>query len=102
MQKAVDELTKCRITLKWTYVMAHFLAKGNNKQLFEDIQTDLERAVEQLSQLIDEPIEVSTIKELRQKVMDKTIYVKKRHEILSEDVATGLIEGKWEWNVPVE
>lgn len=38
MKKAVEELDKCRQTLKWTYAMAYYLAKGNEKELFEDNQ----------------------------------------------------------------
>lgn len=38
MQEAVDELTKCRQTLKWSYAMAYFMAKGNEKAIFEDLQ----------------------------------------------------------------
>jgi ariadne-1 len=38
MKKAVEELDKCRTTLKWTYAMAYYLAKGNQKDLFEDNQ----------------------------------------------------------------
>ena len=38
MKKAVDEVEKCRMTLKWTYAMAYYLAKGNEKELFEDNQ----------------------------------------------------------------
>ena len=38
MRDAVNELTSCRLTLKWTYAMAYFLASGNQKQIFEDIQ----------------------------------------------------------------
>lgn len=37
-KKAVDEVFKCRMTLKWTYAMAYYLAKGNEKELFEDNQ----------------------------------------------------------------
>ena len=37
-RKAVDEVFKCRMTLKWTYAMAYYLAKGNEKELFEDNQ----------------------------------------------------------------
>lgn len=37
-KKAVDEVFKCRMTLKWTYAMAYYLAKGNHKLLFEDNQ----------------------------------------------------------------
>ena len=38
MKKAVEEVDKCRMTLKWTYAMAYYLAKGNEKDLFEDNQ----------------------------------------------------------------
>lgn len=27
-KKAVDEVIKCRMTLKWTYAMAYYLEKG--------------------------------------------------------------------------
>lgn len=37
-RKAVDEIIKCRMTLKWTYAMAYYLEKGNMKQIFEDNQ----------------------------------------------------------------
>lgn len=38
MKKAVEEVEKCRMTLKWTYAMAYYLCKGNEKELFEDNQ----------------------------------------------------------------
>jgi ariadne-1 len=38
MKKAVDEVEQCRMTLKWTYAMAYYLDKGNEKELFEDNQ----------------------------------------------------------------
>lgn len=38
MKKAVDVVFKCRMTLKWTYAMAYYLAQGNEKELFEDNQ----------------------------------------------------------------
>ena len=38
MKKAVDEVFKCRMTLKWTYAMGYYLQKGNEKELFEDNQ----------------------------------------------------------------
>lgn len=37
-RKAVDEVERCRTTLKWTYAMAFYLDKGNEKELFEDNQ----------------------------------------------------------------
>ena len=37
-RKAADELFRCRMTLKWTYAMAYYLHKGNEKEIFEDNQ----------------------------------------------------------------
>ncbi|THH10672.1 hypothetical protein EW145_g1168 [Phellinidium pouzarii] len=101
-KKAVDEVFKCRMTLKWTYAMAYYLAKGNAKELFEDNQRDLEKAVEDLSELLETPIEADNIPILRQKMTDKTVYVHKRNEIMLEDTAEGFLEGRWKWNVNVE
>jgi ariadne-1 len=95
MKKAVDEVGKCRMTLKWTYAMAYYLEGGNEKELFEDNQRcvkiprvwsggwwsrlagyrDLEKAVEDLSELLESPIEAEAIPALRQKVTDKTVSV---------------------------
>ena len=35
--------------------------------------SDLEKAVEQLSQMLDEPIEEDSVMDLRRKVLDKTV-----------------------------
>ncbi|KAF9483117.1 hypothetical protein BDN70DRAFT_874165 [Pholiota conissans] len=102
MKKAVEEVDKCRMTLKWTYAMAYYLAKGNEKDLFEDNQRDLEKAVEDLSELLESPIEAENIPTLRQQVTNKTVYVQKRNEIVLEDTAVGFLEGRWKWNVSVE
>ncbi|KIK93554.1 hypothetical protein PAXRUDRAFT_828848 [Paxillus rubicundulus Ve08.2h10] len=75
MKKAVDEVEKCRMTLKWTYAMSYYLEKSNHKELFEDNQRDLEKAVEDLSELLESPIEMEAISTLRQKVTDKTVRV---------------------------
>lgn len=95
MKKAVEEVDKCRMTLKWTYAMAYYLAKGNEKDLFEDNQRyvflciyftlffwrvlfmglcrDLEKAVEDLSELLESHIEAENIPTLRQQVTNKTV-----------------------------
>ena len=46
MKKAVDEVFKCRMTLKWTYAMAYYLKSGNEKELFEDNQRYVWRATQ--------------------------------------------------------
>ncbi|EAU90928.1 RING-5 domain-containing protein [Coprinopsis cinerea okayama7 len=102
MKKAVEEVEKCRMTLKWTYAMAYYLAKGNEKELFEDNQRDLEKAVEDLSELLESPLEPENIPTLRQQVTNKTVYVQKRNEIVLEDTANGFLEGRWKWNAKVE
>lgn len=82
---------------------------------------DLEKAVEDLSELLESPIDPETISTLRQKVTDKTVryfstfgtitysflfalqvYVAKRNEILLEDTSNGFAEGRWKWNIAVE
>jgi len=101
MQNAVDVLTSCRVTLKWSYAMAFYLTQGNTKEIFEDLQANLEKAVEDLSQMLEEPIEEETVKSLRQRMTDKTVYVQKRHEVLLDDTAGGLLDGRWEWKEPL-
>ncbi|KAH8832357.1 RING-5 domain-containing protein [Flagelloscypha sp. PMI_526] len=102
MKKAFGEVDKCRGTLKWTYAMAYYLEKGNEKELFEDNQRDLERAVEELSELIEKPIDPETIATLKQQVTDKSVYVSKRNEIMLDDTLNGFLERRWKWNVTVD
>lgn len=81
---------------------------------------DLEKAVEDLSELLESPIEAEGIPTLRQQVTNKTVrwrlhlslsamilicvqvYVQKRNEIVLEDTANGFVEGRWKWNITVE
>ncbi len=88
-RKAVDEVSRCRMTLKWTYAMAFYLDKDNQKDIFEANQwyvgapaakfiliispSDLEQAVEDLSELLEQQIEPENIATLRQKMTDKTV-----------------------------
>jgi ariadne-1 len=58
--------------------------------------------VEDLSELLESPVEAETIPTLRQKVTDKTVYVQKRNEIVLDDTASGFLEGRWKWNVEVD
>ena len=74
--------------------------------------------MEDLSQLLDEPVDSDSVKSLRQRMLDKTVrlsigvifsglthcqvYVRGRHELLLKDTADGLAEGRWEWIEPLE
>lgn len=59
-------------------------------------------ATEQLSELLEKPLEPQKIAELRQAVLDKTVYVKLRREILLEDTAKGLQDGRWKFFVELK
>ncbi|CAG8499093.1 10955_t:CDS:2 [Acaulospora colombiana] len=102
LKKAVDILVQCRMTLKWTYAFAFYLARNNQTEIFEDNQRDLEMAVELLSELLEKPIEAEKIAELKQQVLDKTVYVASRREVVLEDTAKGLLEGRWEFQVDIK
>lgn len=81
--------------------------------------SDLEKAVEALSQMLQEDITPETVHSLRQRMIDKTVcfslttlrsnrliilqtYVRKRREIVLEDSALGLQDGRWKWTISVE
>ncbi|KAI9593066.1 hypothetical protein BDF19DRAFT_387664 [Syncephalis fuscata] len=101
LRTAVDKLVECRMTLKWTYAFAYYLERNNQTTLFEDNQRDLEMAVESLSELLEQPIEPLAIKELKQKVLNKSSYVAKRRETLLEDTARGLSEDRWKYQTDI-
>lgn len=59
-------------------------------------------ATEQLSELLEKPLERDKIAQLRQAVLDKSVYVKQRREILLEDTAKGLLDGRWNFFVDLK
>jgi ariadne-1 len=99
LKKAVQVLLQSRMTLKWTYCFAYYLQRDNATALFEDNQRDLEMAVETLSELLEKPVELEKVAETKQWVLDKTVYVASRREVLLTDTCRGLLEGRWKFNV---
>lgn len=59
-------------------------------------------ATEHLSELLDKPLEPESIAQLRQNVLDKTVYVKQRRDVLLEDTLKGLQDGRWTFFVDIE
>jgi ariadne-2 len=51
--EAVDTLTRARYTLQYTYPFAYYLSNNEQKFLFENIQAELEREVENLSHSLE-------------------------------------------------
>ncbi|KAL9541663.1 hypothetical protein MBANPS3_008996 [Mucor bainieri] len=97
LKRAVDMIVQSRNTLKWSYVMAYYMDKNNQKTIFEDNQRDLEVATEHLSELLETPIQSENVADLRQRVLDKSVYVGQRQSTLIKDTAKGLYEGRWEF-----
>lgn len=57
--RALEVVLECRQVLQWTYPFAYYLAKNptdNWVEIFGDNQRDLEVAVEQLNELIEQPL----------------------------------------------
>ncbi|SCV67795.1 BQ2448_5406 [Microbotryum intermedium] len=102
LAKAVQELTRARTILKWTYAMTFYLARNNQTQMFEDNQNDLEQAVESLAELVERPLEEDKIAQLRQQTTDRTVYVAKRCKVLLEDTLRGYDEERWVWADPIK
>ena len=64
-------------------------------------RSDLEQAVESLSELLEAPLEEDKIAEIRAKTTDKTVYVARRCQILLEDTLRGYDEERWVWADPI-
>ncbi|KAJ2348858.1 hypothetical protein GGH91_001145, partial [Coemansia sp. RSA 2671] len=95
LKNAVDVLTDCRAALKWTYVLGYYMVSDNQKVLFENNQSDLEMATEQLTELVEDPGDSSGIEDIKRKVLDMSHYVKSRLDILVTDTYQGLQENRW-------
>lgn len=97
LKKAAEILFECRTTLKWTYAFAYYLQRNNHTHIFEDNQRDLEMAVEHLSGLIESQFTPENIPQLKQQIIDKSVYVESRKQILLKDTAKGLLEDRWKY-----
>ena len=116
LKKSAEILLDARQILKWTYAFAYYLHRDNVTAIFEDNQRDLEMKVEELSGLMEQPLDLASntdgkdgaagaqtvqdkVAEFRQKVLDVGGYVVKRREVLLTDTAKGYEEGRWKYNV---
>ncbi|KAI8611769.1 hypothetical protein BC830DRAFT_1068454 [Chytriomyces sp. MP71] len=101
MKSAKETLLEARNTLKWTYCFAYYLTRNNSTLLFEDNQRDLEMAVEQLSGLLESQFEPGKLTTLKQQVIDKSVYVAGRRDVLLTATSKDLLEGKMVWDTDV-
>ncbi|ORY40976.1 hypothetical protein BCR33DRAFT_719081 [Rhizoclosmatium globosum] len=99
LSTAKEILLASRNTLKWTYCFAYYLTRDNTTELFENNQRDLEMAVEQLSELLEGQFEVEKMGEVKQKILDKSVYVSGRREVLLTATAADLADGRFTWSL---
>lgn len=85
-------LQQCRQTLKWSYAFAYYLQRNNQTEIFEDIQKDLELAVENLSEMFEKPTD--QLAALKVEMMDKISYCTKRRTIVLTTTADELRIGE--------
>ena len=55
LMEAAERLLECRKVLKGSYVKAFYMTDGTVKNLFEMLQSDLERATEKLAEILQQP-----------------------------------------------
>lgn len=70
MREAIKVLHVSRRTLTYTFVFAYFLKKNNQVEIFEENQSDVERAVERLSGYLEQEITTENAVELKTKIQD--------------------------------
>ncbi|CAL2028215.1 unnamed protein product [Caenorhabditis brenneri] len=95
LQKAIDILSTCRRTLMYTYIFAFYLQEGNNRELFESNQKDLEMTTETLTGFLENELEDQDVTTLMTDVQDKCRYLQQRRQILLEYCIEGLDNNTW-------
>ena len=84
----------------FTYIFGYYASRSNEKEIFEDNQTDLENATERLSAYLegDENLSEETKLDFRQKVLDCAKYCDQRRRVLLEHVSDGDEQGTWKYS----
>jgi ariadne-1 len=89
LEQGTEVLIACRLVLQHTYVLAYYLPDGPEKSLFEHLQEMLEGSTEELSELLEQPIESMD----RKQVVNYTRVTAKFLSQLLEGVDEGLTTG---------
>ena len=64
-------------------------------EIFEGNQNDLHSATEKLSELLEREINNDNLMELKQKIMDQSIYCDARRQVLLNHVWEGVEKDSW-------
>lgn len=97
LKKAVDVLCSCRQTLMYTYAFAFYLRKSNQSVIFENNQSDLENATEDLSRYLERDITNEVLVDIKLKVHNKYRYCESRRQVLLKHVQEGSDGDMWDY-----
>ena len=97
IKDAVEVLSKCRQTLMFTYIFTYYLENDTHATIFELNQTDLELAVEDLSECLQWKINVGTVLDMKLAVQGKYRYCESRRKTLVDHVKEGDEENIWKY-----
>uniref|UniRef100_A0A7S2XA88 RBR-type E3 ubiquitin transferase n=1 Tax=Lotharella oceanica TaxID=641309 RepID=A0A7S2XA88_9EUKA len=86
LRKSTMQVLECRRVLKYTYVYGYYCTDAKERELFEFLQEDLEKATEKLSELSEQPLG----KMKRQEVVDFTMFTEKFLRNLLSGLEDGL------------
>ncbi len=89
MEQAVDVLCSCRQTLMYTYVFAFYNQNTQQFMIFEDNQRDLQKAVEMLSEYLEQEIGREEDHNIQAKVLHLSDYCQNRREVLIDHILEG-------------
>jgi ariadne-1 len=98
IEKAFDVLLNCRQTLTYTYPFAYYLIKNNQSIVFEQNQADLERACEELSEILEQDLTKETLfNNIKRKLFEKSQYCDARKSALLKHVKEGYTNDYWQY-----
>ncbi|XP_031626508.1 potential E3 ubiquitin-protein ligase ariadne-1-like [Contarinia nasturtii] len=95
---AVVIIRIARRVLTYTFVFAYFLVNNNHVEIFIDNQTDLENAVERLSEYLEEDLHTGTIDEFKQYIIETGKYCEQRCQVLMDHIREAEEKHLWEVN----
>ncbi|KAG4070322.1 hypothetical protein HA402_009401 [Bradysia odoriphaga] len=98
LKRAVQSLRRSRQILISTYVFAYYSVHCNQLTIFEDNQSDLEKATENLSWLLERGISSERWVEVKQRLQVRYEYCDKRRCVLLEHIKEGYQNDYWKLN----
>ncbi len=98
MEQAVDVLCSCRQTLMYTYVFAFYNQNTQQLMIFEDNQKDLQKAVEMLSEYLEQEIDREEDQNFQTKVLHLSNYCQNRRKVLIDHILEGNEKEWWKYS----